>query len=303
MTTVDRNTDPVARPEEPGEGVRPIFDYIDYRRYLADYYQSKKREKRYFSYRFFAQRAGLHAPILLKMVIDGKRNLSRETIEKFIKALALNEKESMYFRNLVLFNQAKSSQEKQEHYRVLRSMAEQVPQHLMEDDCFEFYDKWYYSVIREGVCQHDYGDHWELIAASLHPPITPQEARTAVGWLVRHGLLQKLPGGAYQQVHKAITTRAEVRSMVIRNFNRTMIGFAEKALDDFPIDTRYASGITIGLTHEAYTMIEAEIEAFRDRIVKIVDSLKESDQVYQVNIQMFPLMRSPGIRKAGGENV
>jgi uncharacterized protein (TIGR02147 family) len=273
--------------------MKPIFEYIDYRQYLKDYYTEAKKEKKYFSYRFFALRAGVSAPILLKMVVDGKRNLSRTTIDKFIKGVGIREKEAVFFRNLVLFNQAKSALEKQEYYRVLKSMTDQVPQHLMEDDHFDYYDKWYYSALREGICQYDYKDDWEAVARSVHPEISPEDAQRAIGWLLSRGLIKKSKDGRYEQTHKAITTRSEVKSMVVRNFNRVMIRLAERSLDDVPVHERYASGITVGCTKEAYDMIVAEMEGFRDRVIKIVDSLDASDGVYQLNMQMFPLMRSP----------
>ena len=95
------------------------------------------------------------------------------------------------------------------------------------------------------------------------------------------------------QVHTAITTRSEVRSMVVRNFNRKMIQLAEQSLDAFPTEQRYATGITVGLTNEAYNVLVAEIKAFRDRVVNIVDALETGDRVCQVNIQLFPLMVAP----------
>ena len=113
--------------------MKPIFEYIDYRQYLKDYYNESKATMTYFSYRFFAQRAGLNSPILLKLVFDGKRNLSRKSTEKFIKGLNLKEKEAVYFSNLVRFNQAKVVGEKQVYYRVLRSMARMTPQYLIEE--------------------------------------------------------------------------------------------------------------------------------------------------------------------------
>jgi len=275
------------------ETMKSVFEYIDYRRYLKDYYDFQKKTKKYFSYRFFAQKAGINAPILLKMVIDGKRNLSRKTLEKFSAGLNLKEKEAVYFRNLVLFNQAKSALEKQEHYRVLQSMAQQTPQFVMENDHFEYFDKWYFSAVREGVCQFDYQDDWTKIAAGLKPPISAAQAREAVGWLLKKDLIKKNKGGRYVQVHTAITTRSEVRSMVVRNFNRKMIQLAEQSLDAFPTEQRYATGITVGLTNEAYNVLVAEIEAFRDRVVNIVDALETGDRVCQVNIQLFPLMVAP----------
>jgi hypothetical protein len=76
--------------------MKSIYKYIDYRKYLKDFYDESKAAKHYFSYRFFAQRAGLKAPILLKLVIDGKRNLSRKAIDKFITGMGLKEKEAIF---------------------------------------------------------------------------------------------------------------------------------------------------------------------------------------------------------------
>lgn len=279
------------------ETMKSIFEYIDYRRYLKDYYDFQKKTKKYFSYRFFAQKAGINAPILLKMVIDGKRNLSRKTLEKFIDGLYLKEKEAIYFRNLVLFNQAKSALEKQEHYRVLRSMAQQVPQFILENDHFDYFDKWYFSPLREGVCQFDYKDDWETIASCVSPAITPAQAQEAVSWLLNQGFVRKLKNGKYAQVQTAVSTRSEVRSLVVRNFNRKMIQLAERSLDAFPVSERHATGITVGLTREAYDTLVAEVEAFRDRVVNIVDTLDASDRVYQLNIQMYPLMVAPASKE------
>lgn len=273
--------------------MKTIFEYMDYRKFLQDFYEESKAKKRYFSYRYFAQKAGLNAPILLKMVIDGKRNLSRKSIDKFIKGTDLREKEALFFRNLVLFNQAKTALEKYEHYSVLQALTKQVPQHLMEEDHFEYFDKWYYSVIREGICHYNYKDDWEKVAASVTPSITADQAKEAVDWLLNNGLIRRTGKGTYEQVQKAITTRSEVRSIVIRNFNRQMIKLAGDSLDAFNVKQRYATGITVGITSEAYDMLVAEIEAFRDRVVQIADRVVGHDKVCQVNIQLFPLMQNP----------
>lgn len=274
--------------------MKSIYKYIDYRKYLKDFYDESKAAKPYFSYRFFAQRAGLKAPILLKLVIDGKRNLSRKAIDKFITGMGLKEKEAVYFRNLALFNQATSALEKQEHYRVLRSLSKMVPQFLVEDEHFDYFDKWYFCAVREGVCQHDFRDDWDSIASCVRPPISPLQAQEAVLWLLEHGFVKKLKNGLYQQVQKAITTRSEVKSMAVRNFNRKMMQLAEGSLDGVPVHRRYATGITVGLTREAYDIMVAEVEAFRDRIVQMVDSFDKGDRVYQVGVQLFPLMQVPG---------
>ncbi len=90
---------------EDGERMRPIYEYRDYREYLRDFYHFKKRTNPYYSYRLFSMKAGFKAPNLLKLVMDGQRNLTRQSVVKFAKALRLDECEAECFRAMVLRNQ------------------------------------------------------------------------------------------------------------------------------------------------------------------------------------------------------
>src|SRR5664279_1428769 len=89
-----------------------ITSYVDYREYLRDFFEQKKRELRFYSYRLFSQRAGLKSPNFLKLVIMGERNLSKQSVLKFARALGINKKETEYFENLIFFNQSKTLEEK-----------------------------------------------------------------------------------------------------------------------------------------------------------------------------------------------
>jgi len=271
-----------------------IFDYIDYRSFLRDFYSVNKSEKKYFSYRYFSGRAGIKSPVFLKLVMDGKRNLTRNMVEKFATALKFNEKERVYFRNLVLFNQAQNSQEKQEHYLVLKSMAGMVKEHVIGSDLYDYYDKWYISVIRELICLRNFKDDFRKIASAVFPKIRPMQAKKALELLLRLGLVRKIGDGSYEQTQKAITTGSEVNSLAIRNFNRNMLLLAENSLDKVSRSNRHISGITVGISGQCYHVLTAEIEAFKERVVKIVNADEKSENVYQLNLQLFPLNRIDG---------
>ncbi len=274
--------------------MKSIFEYIDYRRFLLDYYTESKQNKPYFSYRFFSSRAGIKSPVFLKLVIECKRNLTRPMIEKFAKALSFSDKESIYFKHLVLFNQGKTSQEKQEHYLVLKSMVGLVKENIIESDLYEYYDKWYTSVIRELVCQHDFKNQYESIAAKIFPKITPGQAKAALELLLKLRLLVKKSDGTYEQTNRAISSGSSITALAIRNFNRQMVRLAEKALESVPVEKRHVSGITMGISEEGYHVLISEIEAFKERIVNIVNADTKSEKVYQFNVQLFPVTKITG---------
>ena len=55
-----------------------VFDYLDYRAFLRDFYARAKATRRGFSFRAFSRKARLGSPNHLKRVMEGDRNLTPE---------------------------------------------------------------------------------------------------------------------------------------------------------------------------------------------------------------------------------
>lgn len=268
-----------------------IFSYIDYRKYLKEYYRFEKETKSYFSYRYFSQKAGIKSPVFLKEIYDGKKNLSKKMIEKFTAVLKFSPKEATYFRNLVHFNQATTSQEKQQYYTILKEMVQTVEQHILNDKLLTFYENWYTSVIRELITQSDYDGNETRLAQVVFPPITQQEARESIELLIKLGLIRHEADGRYVQTKKDVTSGSVVVSHLIRNHNQTMLDLAKRSIEEVSVDKRYCKGITLGINRACYDLIIAETEAFKDRVIGIVNNCKDPDEVYELYLQLFPLSK------------
>lgn len=111
VTNLDQNAVKVSAP------VLNIFAYSDYRHFLSDYYKTKKAQSTKFSYRYFAMKAGFSSASYLKLVMDGKRNLTECSQEKFVNAIGLSEKESEYFNSLVGLSQSHTEREKMKFFK------------------------------------------------------------------------------------------------------------------------------------------------------------------------------------------
>lgn len=269
-----------------------ILSYINFRDFLKDYYTEQKENFSYFSYRYFSQKAGIKSPVFLKEVYDGKKNLSSTMIEKFCKVLKFNAKETKYFRILVHFNQAKTSDEKQEYYTHLKTMVDTVEQHVLKSDFYVYYDKWYTSVIREIVTQMKYKNNLDELANKVYPPISRKEAKESLKLLVDLNFIKRNRKGYYEQTQKDITTGSEIASHIIRQHNRQMLKLADNAIENVPVDRRFSKGITMGIDRAAYDLILAETEAYKDRIISIVNNCKAPDEVYELYLQLFPLSKN-----------
>ncbi len=268
--------------------MKSLFEFIDYRKYLEHYYKEKKKSSQYFSYRYFAQKAGINSPSFLKHVIDGRRNLTTPVIEKFNNALKLNDKESVYFKHLVLFNQAKTSSEKQEHYAVLRSMSHTVKESVLKSSQFDYFDNWYTVIVRELICLYDFKDNYKKLAKATIPSITQSEAKKAVKLLLKLKLIKRRNDGTYIQNNQSLLVNDTITSIAIRSFTENMLDHAKSALHKFDKSERHISGVTLGISKAAYESLAAEIDAFKDRVKSIVTQDKHSSKVYQLNISLFP---------------
>jgi uncharacterized protein (TIGR02147 family) len=101
-----------------------VFSYRIYRSYLKDFYRVKKATCTGYSYRRFSLEGGIASPNFLKLVMDGKKNLTTATILKFAKALDLGAEETFHFEAMVLENQATDAEEKRYYGARLRKASD-----------------------------------------------------------------------------------------------------------------------------------------------------------------------------------
>lgn len=66
---------------------------------------------------------------------------------------------------------------------------------------------------------------------------------------------------------------------------------ALQALDGMPESERHFSGITLGIPKNVYGKIETELAKCRRRIIAIATESDETEQIYRLNLQMFPLTK------------
>jgi uncharacterized protein (TIGR02147 family) len=222
--------------------------------------------------------------------MDGQRNLTSEGIEKFSRALKLRKAEAAFFRNLVGLNQAKTTEEKERFAReVLRSESFRKIHPLFESQ-FNFYAFWYCAAIRELVGLPDFKEDPAWIARRLVPPILPREAKIALEELQKLGLIQRNASGKLVQAHSKISTQDEVSSSSVAHYHREMMRLASESINRFPRESRAIMGQTLGISRATAGRVKEAIQRFRQEIFEMVSEAEETEVIYQLNFQLFPLI-------------
>jgi uncharacterized protein (TIGR02147 family) len=266
-----------------------IYRFLDYRAFLKDWFDWKKRENKNFSHRLFAMKAGLKSPALLANVISGRRNLTSQTVEAFLQAMKLLKEERVFFAQLVKLDQAKTDKERNLAWRNISATKRFREARRIEGESVAYLSHWYYPAIRELALRRDFRGDPEWIAAQLRPMIKVEQAKQALEALISLGMLAEKTG-RLRPADGTVVTPMEVAGMAVHNYHRGMLERAGEAMDAFDPDERYLGGLTVAIPETLVEQVKDEIKAFQSRMLDLCDSAKnDAERVYQLGLQFFPL--------------
>lgn len=267
-----------------------IFEYLNYREFLKDYIDEKRVKDQSFTHREILAKMGVSSTGFLSNVFSGKKNLNSKHVEDLSLILELNQRQRICFTYMVNFNQAKTIEEKKSWFDRLCAM-KQVKTKLLENHQLSLFSRWYYVYIRDLLNFYTFSDDYYDLARRLYPPITEPEAKRAITALSEMSLIEKDQEGNWRPADAVVSTGDEVYSVQLADFQLKTMDFAKRALEKVPAKRRDISVLSMTLSKEKFAQVKREIQDFRKRLLNIANSDDEPDQVYQCNLQFFPVTR------------
>lgn len=263
-----------------------VYEYLDHLQFMKATVEHLKERGRY-SARMFARRAELKSPSHLKMIMDGKRKMAPETIQKVAKGLNLKTTEARFFELLVLFNQAKSETDKDGFYKRLLHFKKFIKIQKATADQYEYFSNWYNVVVREALTTRWADQPIEKLANAIG--ISQAKCKEAIKLLESLELIKKTKKG-WVAAEGGIQTDQEIQSLVVRNYHKQMIEKSLESLEQHEPTDRDMSGLTIAVRKEQLSEIKKRVAELRRELNAVYSADKEADQIYQLNIQFFPMI-------------
>ncbi len=262
-----------------------IFSFVDYRLYLTEIVEWG-RSTGTFSNRDFAKRAGLGSPSFLRMIIQGKRNLSLKTAQKISVALKLASEEALYLEGLVRLSHEVSAREGDKILRDLLKSRKLKASRLMLSQEYDLFSKWYYIPIFEGL-----GSLWktegaEEIAAATR--LSVREVKEALKLLESLNLIEQ-KDGRWIRKEMALEATNPMMNIHVRNFHREMVKKGLEMIDSLPPESRELGTVTIAVNERSLKDIRERLNEFRREINALYTSTDDSTAIYQLNFQLFPV--------------
>ena len=269
-----------------------LFDYDDFRKFMQDYFEEQKKMRSVFSHRFFAAKAGFSSSSYCLNVIRGRFNLTPKSIEKISKAMDFEPLQKEYFEALVQYNQAQQVDERDQAWEQILQIRRQIEFTHVTTREQAYFSKWYYPVVRELAVESDWNGDFRVLARSLTPQITTEEAREAVKNLLEWGLLKK-DGERYERASQMLDA-AEIPPIALRKIRREYIQHAIGAVESMPKNERFAAFTTLAMSEKSYNYAVEVLEEARKKIIARAANDLDVERVYEMMLVAFPMSKKVG---------
>jgi uncharacterized protein (TIGR02147 family) len=270
-----------------------VFEYLDYRRFLADWFEARRRTDSAFSLRAFALKAGL--PLsnssFFSKVIAGKRNLTLDLQFRIAKALKLSPAEIKYFGLMVQMDQSKDPDGKQHIYAELAGHSKSKARTLGAE-AHQYYSRWHNASIRAYFGLDQKEKNPAAIGRKVFPPVPAGKVEESIRLLLSLGLITKTANG-YALRERNIAADSDSKDSAGKLRIQEMLKLAAEVFPHLPVADRHFSALTLYVSKHGYESIREKIRAFRDEIKAVVEADKAEDRIYTLAVQFFPNTELP----------
>ncbi|MEZ4322543.1 MAG: TIGR02147 family protein [Myxococcota bacterium] len=271
-----------------------VFAYLDYRTFLSDWLDARKRADPTYSYATFARDGGCSKAALAN-VVRGERSPRPETLDAFGRAMSLTPAARNYLGMLVELDTERDGRKRLAAMERLLSN-ERFGQFRNADrqpvaDVDRYLEHWWIPAIREMVALPGFQEDPQWIASHLRPPITVDQASDALEALEALDFVARDGTGKLVQKEIRFGTDPDTWQIAVTRFYREQIPALLEALDVGQSGVQEVLAATISL--EADTIAEAKVRLFEmvTQLATVADSRPRDAPaaVYQVVVMMVPI--------------
>lgn len=275
-----------------------VFNFTDFREYLRNYFNEKKTINPHSSFQQFAGKIGIGSREFFNNIIYRKKPLSKSHCFQLSQALGHSENEALYFKNIVAYAQTENAEDRARYLeQALQIQSDTHTKiHLLRQDQYEFYSKWYHSAIHTHIDMFSFNGNYEDLVKNLSPIVTVAQAKKSIQLLVRLGLIQQDDSDVYTVTGKSIRASDEVSKTALNRFYAECTDLARNAIIEENPETHNIISLTMGISKKGYKYICEETHLFKNRIIELVNNDNNSDRIYQYQLFFLPLSSSKALK-------
>lgn len=264
-----------------------IFTYTDYRKFLSDSWAERKAQDPKFSHRFIGLRAGFASSGFFSRILSGDVNLTPSGALRLADIFRLNRQETRYLELLVLFDQAKSEEQRTLFLdRIVVWRKSRVPE--VDPSKVALFKDWRVVAILQALDIVEFTDDSEGLGSLLRPPLQGSEVERIVGLLESNGFIRRGDDGIWRKVDAVLSSGFSDEES-IRSFRRSVMELGIEAVDCFSPAEQSLSTLTLSISEATFERLRDRLRHLRREALELAKADESPDRVVQMVLQIFPL--------------
>jgi uncharacterized protein (TIGR02147 family) len=272
--------------------MRPVFEYLDYRKYLKDAFEERKAREPGLSFRKLGELLGMDGSNFHKIVL-GQVHLPVRCQSRVIEYLGLGSREAEYFVLLMAFARERGSKARMEILEKAKLLQDVARKRLEERELL-FYRDWWTPVVRLLLEIQEGRAVAGRLAAGVSPSILPQQAQAAMDLLIELGLVKKVGSDRWKLGDLHLTAGGEAQAQAVHAYQRQILELAAESLKRYPRAQRDVSTLNLAVDDQSFAAICDILRECRRQIQKQAETTSNPDRVMQLAMAFFPVSRNPG---------
>ena len=273
--------------EKSSGSLGSIFNYLDYRDYLKDYDEERKKKFPLFSYQMFGMKLNISASHLFS-VLEKKRHLPVRCVPAAKKILGLSGRTAQYFDLLLAALRTKKLREHDE----LMSKAFQlrdIHRHSLEKEELTYLHQWWNVVIRSFLQINQGKIDPKGIANNIRPKLSEEQVKESIELLKKIGLVTNIGHGRVKLSDAHLTIGGAEKFKAIREFQSQVMDLAKSSLQEIPPAERDVSTLTMAIDEDCFEDVKCMLQEFRRQIQIRIEEVPVPSRVMQLNLSFFPV--------------
>ncbi len=265
-----------------------IYDYLDPRKLLKDYFARCRERDSKYSMRYFAKRLGFGSPNYIQRMLNGDRKISEKTLDRLIALLEMEDSERDYFELLVKMAQAQDINRRNQYFTQIAAIRKKnlkvTTLHEAQYNCIS---SWLHWVVREISFLDGPIENVQWLSRFLRVKVSPVMLSQCLNDLETAGLLVR-DGDRLKAAMSSINFPEEVQSLALLNYHRQILDQAQNALSTQSPSEREYGAILVATTPEKYQQMKEKLKKFRREVLELLDTPDgEATRVINFSFQMF----------------
>jgi uncharacterized protein (TIGR02147 family) len=221
---------------------------------------------------------------LVSQVLKGKRSLTRERVESFVRIFGLSRKEASYLDRWVALERTPFTKKSSTNIGIRPNVFKhrQAQNHLL--------NSWLNVYVKDACTLKEFDGDLLKLHRLLGGIATRQQIEKSLKFLLSEGFLRRTMNGCLVENTQLVTTSDDIPSVKIQRFHKRALDIAKKAIDLFPIQRRRANAVILPLDDEGFTELNEILKEFYERLLEFsVRRPKQNKYLYQVLLHLSPI--------------